>query len=217
LPYAAGFIGKEFLLFQLFRADWFSLLIRSLWFVSFIFTPIYMSLFLRLVFFGSRRSPLTFFLTNQVRLRLSQYRTYSSRGETTPFLMTTPVTGFVSVYVLCGFWFFFFFFGEYLIYLFLLFNVLALPFEWEFVLTTHINATCLLTGFSIYTTTLLFVNIVLSWILVLLSFFFFFRGSFSCVGQLLLLLMGGFACSLGFVWFVFCGLLLLPFFINDGN
>jgi NADH-quinone oxidoreductase subunit L len=42
LPYSAGFLGKEFLLFQLTRDDFFSFFIRACWFITFFFTPIYM-------------------------------------------------------------------------------------------------------------------------------------------------------------------------------
>jgi NADH-quinone oxidoreductase subunit L len=42
LPLTSGFLSKEFLVFQTFKDDWFSLFTRSLWFFSFFLTPVYM-------------------------------------------------------------------------------------------------------------------------------------------------------------------------------
>lgn len=56
VPYSAGFIGKELLLFQVLRDDLTSLLVRGCWLVSFFFTPIYMSMLLFLVAFGPKKS-----------------------------------------------------------------------------------------------------------------------------------------------------------------
>jgi len=42
LPLTAGFLAKEFLVFQTFKEDWFSLFTRALWFISFFLTPFYM-------------------------------------------------------------------------------------------------------------------------------------------------------------------------------
>ena len=55
LPYSAGFIGKEFLLFQVFRDDLISLYIRACWLVSFFFTPIYMFMLTFVVQFGLKK------------------------------------------------------------------------------------------------------------------------------------------------------------------
>lgn len=39
LPYSAGFFSKEFLLIQLFKDDFYFFIIRSCWFISFLFSP----------------------------------------------------------------------------------------------------------------------------------------------------------------------------------
>lgn len=58
LPYSAGFLGKEFLLFQLLRDDLVISFIRGCWLVSFFFTPIYMFILVFLVAFGPKKSTL---------------------------------------------------------------------------------------------------------------------------------------------------------------
>jgi formate hydrogenlyase subunit 3/multisubunit Na+/H+ antiporter MnhD subunit len=55
LPYSAGFLGKEFLLFQVLRDDFMSLFVRACWLVSFFFTPIYMLILVFIVSFGLKR------------------------------------------------------------------------------------------------------------------------------------------------------------------
>ena len=57
LPYTSGFVAKEFIVFQTFKDGFLSLLIRSCWFVSFIFTPAYMLLINLYVIFYSKVSP----------------------------------------------------------------------------------------------------------------------------------------------------------------
>lgn len=42
LPFTSGFLAKEFLVFQTFKDDWFSLFTRVTWFFSFFLTPFYM-------------------------------------------------------------------------------------------------------------------------------------------------------------------------------
>jgi formate hydrogenlyase subunit 3/multisubunit Na+/H+ antiporter MnhD subunit len=59
LPYSAGFLGKEFLLFQVLREDTVSLFVRGCWLVSFFFTPIYMFILVFVVSFGVKKSTLT--------------------------------------------------------------------------------------------------------------------------------------------------------------
>lgn len=59
LPYSAGFIGKELLLFQILRDDFISGLVRGCWFVSFICTPIYMFTITFLVSFGPKKGNLS--------------------------------------------------------------------------------------------------------------------------------------------------------------
>jgi NADH:ubiquinone oxidoreductase subunit 5 (subunit L)/multisubunit Na+/H+ antiporter MnhA subunit len=59
LPYSAGFLGKEFLLFQVLRDDFISLFVRGCWLVSFFFTPIYMFTLVFLVMFGPKKGSVT--------------------------------------------------------------------------------------------------------------------------------------------------------------
>lgn len=58
LPYSAGFFSKEFLLFQLFKDSFISLLVRSCWLISFLCTPIYMFTLLFVVNFNIKKSVL---------------------------------------------------------------------------------------------------------------------------------------------------------------
>lgn len=55
MPYSAGFIGKELLLYQVLREDFISLMVRGCWQVSFIFTPLYMFKLIFLVLFGPKK------------------------------------------------------------------------------------------------------------------------------------------------------------------
>lgn len=55
LPYSAGFLGKEFLLFQILKDDFLSIVVRSCWLVSFFFTPTYMFTLAFIVLFGPKK------------------------------------------------------------------------------------------------------------------------------------------------------------------
>jgi formate hydrogenlyase subunit 3/multisubunit Na+/H+ antiporter MnhD subunit len=61
LPYSAGFLGKEFLLFQVLRDDFISTIVRACWFVSFFFTPIYMFTLVFTVIFGIKKGLLNIY------------------------------------------------------------------------------------------------------------------------------------------------------------
>jgi formate hydrogenlyase subunit 3/multisubunit Na+/H+ antiporter MnhD subunit len=62
LPYSAGFLGKEFLVFQVLRDDFVALFVRACWLVSFFFTPIYMLILVFVVSFGPKKgTTLTYF------------------------------------------------------------------------------------------------------------------------------------------------------------
>lgn len=63
LPYSAGFLGKEFLLFQVLRDDFISMFVRGCWLVSFFFTPIYMFILVFVVSFGSKKGTLLTYLS----------------------------------------------------------------------------------------------------------------------------------------------------------
>ena len=137
LPYSAGFIGKELLLFQTLRDDMVSLWVRGCWMVSFFFTPIYMFILLFVVSFGAKKGVLASYsfawyplfthsfllLTNTSRwaqLRSSSaYKGYYYRFQ------HTALTSRLTVYVLSIFWCFFFFFGESLLLVTLNYNTLT--------------------------------------------------------------------------------------------
>ena len=126
LPYSAGFLGKEFLLFQVLRDDYISLVVRSCWLVSFFFTPIYMFILVFLVMFDYKKGSIIAYKTNwnfnfncnlyslYNYLKLKVYRdlkhvlTYSSIFR----FLFTAVTSRSTSYFLFIFWLFFFFFGE---------------------------------------------------------------------------------------------------------
>ena len=126
LPYSAGFLGKEFLLFQVLRDDFISFLVRGCWLVSFFFTPIYMFLLTFIVMFGVKKGSLTsyqqawnsliglqFFLFKN----LFPYSLFSLKIKNIYQLFLyrfhfTTITSRTTSYILFSFWVFFFFFGE---------------------------------------------------------------------------------------------------------
>ncbi len=61
LPYSAGFLGKEFLLFQLMRNDESSYIIRTCWFITFFITPIYMFVLSYSLLYGPRKAHVAIF------------------------------------------------------------------------------------------------------------------------------------------------------------
>ena len=56
LPLTSGFIAKEFLVFQTLRGDYFSYIVRVLWFFSFFFTSFYMLFLNWFVFFKTKQN-----------------------------------------------------------------------------------------------------------------------------------------------------------------
>jgi len=131
LPYSAGFIGKEFLIFQFFKNDFFSFLIKSCWILSFFFTPIYMFLLLFIVIFGPKKGTpqtyltfwkLNFFQINTILvnfLNKKNHFTLINNKNLFQFQLTI-LTCRTTIYVLFFFWIFFFSCGEFL--LLILFN-----------------------------------------------------------------------------------------------
>lgn len=126
LPYSAGFCGKEFLLFQLFKDDLFTYFIRSCWLVSFFFTPIYMFLLIFNVFFEIKKGVLsTYKLFWNFNLINNGLLLLKSKKINFNFLLIhryqfTILTCRTTVYILFFFWIFFNFFGEF--FLLTLFN-----------------------------------------------------------------------------------------------
>ncbi len=137
LPYSAGFLGKEFLLFQVLRDDFLSLIVRACWLVSFFFTPIYMFILSFIVIFGPKKGILTtysavwnvkFDFFNNLIINLYNKTSSPSLSSLSNLFLYkfqfTIVTCRTTIYLLFSFWLFFFFFGESL--LLILFNFTTL-------------------------------------------------------------------------------------------
>ena len=133
LPYSAGFLGKEFLLFQVLREDFLSLIVRACWLVSFFFTPIYMFILTFVVVFGPKKGVFTTYLSfwnfkyfnfNQLLINVNKkYSNFNLNNFNNYLLYRFQFTIFTcrtTIYLLFSFWLFFFFFGESL--LMILFN-----------------------------------------------------------------------------------------------
>lgn len=126
LPYSAGFLGKEFLLFQLLKDDFLSLLIRSCWFISFFFTPVYMFTLIFIVVYGPKKSPLQVYahfwkfqfadlINLLVNFKNNKFSLNSFLSISTALNQFSPITGRFTVCLLFSFWLFFFFWGEHLL------------------------------------------------------------------------------------------------------
>lgn len=113
LPYTAGFIGKEFLLFQVLRDDFISLWVRGCWLVSFFFTPIYMLMLVFLVMFGPKKGSIVAYRAGWFNnLDLGIISTSTTWSKLAHKFLFTSVTSRSTSYMLISFWTFFFFFGE---------------------------------------------------------------------------------------------------------
>ena len=121
LPYSAGFLGKEFLLFQVLRDDFLSFIVRGCWLVSFFFTPIYMFILTFIVIFGPKKSTLLAYMTFwhfnyhlALKLIINSLTDKNFYIRLNAYLLfrfqLTVLTCRTTVYVLFGFWCFFFFF-----------------------------------------------------------------------------------------------------------
>ena len=137
LPYSAGFIGKEFLLFQVLRDDFVSLFVRGCWMISFFFTPIYMFILVFVVSFGTKKGTLasysfawdsvytkSFLPVLNSTLSGSQNLKAVSASYVYRF-QHTALTSRPTIYLLTAFWCFFFFFGESLLLLTFNYNTLT--------------------------------------------------------------------------------------------
>lgn len=130
LPYSAGFLGKEFLLFQILKDDFLSFLVRACWIISFFFTPIYMFILVFVVIFGPKKGVLTTYssfwnfkyyfsnllLINSFKRRTSRHlMDYYFKYRFQFSILTSRPTA----YVLFFFWLFFFFLRRNLIFNFI--------------------------------------------------------------------------------------------------
>ena len=152
LPYSAGFLGKEFLLFQVLRDDFISLFVRACWLVSFFFTPIYMLILVFVVSFGPKKGtvltyagfwnyPFYEYLTNAF---LANKAVLLSRFQ------FTVITARPTVYILILFWCFFFFFGEFLLLITFNYNTLTELIPSSFFTTTKSHVIFLLDNSNTY-------------------------------------------------------------------
>ncbi len=127
LPYSAGFLGKEFLLFQVLRDDFMSIIVRGCWLVSFFFTPIYMFILSFIVMFGTKKGSIIAYRSGWISLLQQQTYSLFYNFKTTNkissikshlyFFQFTTITSRSTSYLLFSFWVFFFFFGESLLLL----------------------------------------------------------------------------------------------------
>ena len=124
LPYSAGFLGKEFLLFQVLRDDFLSFFVRGCWLVSFFFTPVYMFMLVFLVMFSSKKGSVTAYASSWDFKFTPQVASLfcSAKSEISPKLTLlqaltfrfqfTVITSRLTTYLLLLFWLFFLHFGE---------------------------------------------------------------------------------------------------------
>ena len=136
LPYSAGFLGKEFLLFQVLRDDFISWFVRGCWLVSFFFTPIYMLILVFVVSFGAKKGTIltysSYWYSNfyhNFQMLSSMLNDKNTKSNLKWLLIHrfqfTMITSRTTIYLLFSFWCFFFFFGEILILLTFNFNTLT--------------------------------------------------------------------------------------------
>lgn len=137
LPYSAGFLGKEFLLFQVLRDDFLSFFVRGCWLVSFFFTPVYMFILSFIVIFGPKKGVLSVYASfwNFKYYKISKLifnflNSNNSRAQAYNVYLTyrfqfTAVTCRTTVYILFIFWLFFSFFGETLLLIFFNFSTIG--------------------------------------------------------------------------------------------
>lgn len=136
LPYSAGFLGKEFLLFQVLRDDFISLFVRGCWLVSFFFTPIYMLILVFVVSFGPKKGTILTYSSywyanfyNNFQLIITTLGDKSTLDSIRFYMkhrfQFTSITSRTTIYLLFTFWCFFFFFGEILILMVFNYNTLT--------------------------------------------------------------------------------------------
>lgn len=212
LPYSAGFLGKEFLLFQVLRDDFLSLFVRACWLVSFFFTPIYMFILSFIVIFGPKKGVLsTFFFTwsfksNKINSLLNNFliknNTLTLSTLANLFLYKfqfTIVTCRTTIYLLFSFWLFFFFFGESLLLILFNFSTItdSISGNFFFLFKSH-------TIFSINSSSFFLSNTIMNYIIFFTSCSFIFllnlRYTFNYF-------------YLNFIWYFDLFLIVIVFFL----
>jgi len=171
LPYSAGFIGKEFLLFQVLRDDFLSWFVRGCWLVSFFFTPIYMLILVFVVSFGPKKGTILTYASYWYANFYSNFQLLTSSlksnvsASSVKFYMQhrfqfTSITSRTTVYILFSFWCFFFFFGEILLLLTFNFNTLTDLIPSNFFMSTKSHVIFLLDNGSAYLNEIIFFYIL---------------------------------------------------------
>ena len=142
LPYSAGFLGKEFLLFQVFRDDFVSTWVRACWLVSFFFTPIYMLILVFVVSYGIKKGTLQTYsafwnITHYENLRVIKKQIKNVLWVRFQYSI---ITSRPTIYILFFFWCFFFFFGETLLLLTFNYNSISdtIPSAYFLLVKTHV-------------------------------------------------------------------------------
>lgn len=131
LPYSAGFLGKEFLLFQVLRDDFITLFVRGCWLCSFFFTPIYMFTLIFIVMFGVKKGVTVVYspVWDYTNYMFDTSYIYSKPFNKVLNVLTrsctfTAITSRFTTCIILAFWLFFLFFGESL--LLVIFNYMTL-------------------------------------------------------------------------------------------
>lgn len=136
LPFSAGFLGKEFLLYQILRDDIVAMYVRACWLVSFFFTPTYMFILVFVVLFGPKKGTLSTYLTAWSFMRTQNTQILLNRSKVSrdtddinrtlsPNFQFTAVTSRLTTYVLFTFWCFFLCCGESLMLILFNYNTLT--------------------------------------------------------------------------------------------
>ena len=171
LPYSAGFLGKEFLLFQVLKDDFISWFVRGCWLVSFFFTPIYMLILVFVVSFGPKKGTILTYSSywysnfyNNFQLLTSSLKT-GLTIDVIKFYMKhrfqfTSITSRTTIYLLFSFWCFFFFFGEILLLLTFNYNTLTDLIPSNFFMSTKSHVIFLLQNGSAYLNEVIFFYIL---------------------------------------------------------
>lgn len=202
LPYSAGFFGKEFLLFQVLRDDYISLIIRSCWIVGFFFTPIYTFTLVFLILFDVKKGSIISYKLNWESNFISQlfisyqksrqclssfksrttqqrvhYLIYKLQRFHTSRYIFTSITSRFTTYLLVLFWLFFFFFGESLLLITFNFSSVIDTITSSSFFTFKQHAIFFINTASLKLNTHLFIYILC---MTLFSFTYLFNLSYSC-------------------------------------
>jgi len=171
LPYSAGFLGKEFLLFQVLRDDFISWFVRGCWLVSFFFTPIYMLILVFVVSFGAKKGTILTYASywyanfyNNFQMLTTTLNRNSSQTTLKSILthrfQFTIITSRTTIYLLFSFWCFFFFFGEILLLLTFNYNNLTDLIPSNFFMFTKSHVIFLMDNGSAYLNDVIFFYIL---------------------------------------------------------